>query len=298
MVTKTVVFTDFRAMLIRVWLALVLATFANGAFAQILPSSTSPITIGQRHVWRSDELGEDRVLNVYLPPAYTASDTTHYDVIYVLDGSLDEDFLHIVGLVQYFRFPWINGVPPSIVVGIANVDRERDFTFPSQMNNDRKRLPTSGGSARFMAFLEKEVQPFIAKQYRLSGRRTIIGQSLAGLMATEILYKKPYLFDTYIIVSPSLWWDGGSLLRYPATVLQAGFQQSTRIYVGVGKEGLATTDPPHVMEVDANVLADALKNSQNPHLKVYFDYLPEENHATVTHQAVNNAFRWLGGLKK
>jgi uncharacterized protein len=50
---------------------------------------------------------------------------------------------------------------------------------------------------------------------------------------------------------------------------------------------------PRVMEVDANLLAEKLKASKSKQLKVYFDYLPQENHATVTHQAVFNAFRLL-----
>lgn len=61
----------------------------------------------------------------------------------------------------------------------------------------------------------------------------------------------------------------------------------------VGKEGLAPTAIPHVMEVDANVLADKIKSLKNKHVNVYFDYLPLENHATIMHPAVFNAFRLL-----
>ena len=47
------------------------------------------------------------------------------------------------------------------------------------------------------------------------------------------------------------------------------------------------------MEVDANLLAEKIKNAKSKNVKVYFDYLPEENHATIMHQAVYNAFRLL-----
>ena len=119
-----------------------------------------------------------------------------------------------------------------------------------------------------------------------SSSKTIIGQSLGGLLATEILFKKPELFNKYIIVSPSLWWDNGSLLNQPL----ARFEHKD-IYIGVGKEGLAPTKIPRVMEVDANVLADKIKNLKNRNVNVYFDYLPLENHATIMHQAVFNSFR-------
>ena len=69
--------------------------------------------------------------------------------------------------------------------------------------------------------------------------------------------------------------------------------QKTNIYIGVGKEGLAPTAVPHVMEVDANVLVEKIKGAMNKNVKVHFDYLPEEDHATVTHQAVFNALKLL-----
>ncbi len=63
------------------------------------------------------QLGENRILNIYLPEGYKQEDTTKYPVIYLFDGSADEDFIHIVGIVQFNNFEWINRVPKSIVVG-------------------------------------------------------------------------------------------------------------------------------------------------------------------------------------
>lgn len=262
------------------------------AFAQ-KPSSKVPLAIGVVDAIQSKVLGEQRVLNIYLPDGYSAQDTTKYAVIYLLDGSIDEDFIHVAGLVQFNTFPWISRIPKSIVVGIASVDRRRDFTYPTTIESDRQRNKTAGQSAKFMAFIESELQPYIEKEYRVSGSKTLIGQSLGGLLATEILLKKPALFNKYIIISPSLWWDNGSLLKQDSPVLQAGFTQPTAIYIGVGKEGLTPGDHPRVMEVDANLLADKLKAGKNANVSVYFDYLPQEDHATIGHQAVSNAFRML-----
>ena len=47
------------------------------------------------------------------------------------------------------------------------------------------------------------------------------------------------------------------------------------------------------MEVDANLLADKIKSKKNKNVNVYFDYLPQEDHATIMHQAVFNALRCL-----
>ena len=172
-----------------------------------------PIVLGSTHKIWSKELNEKRRLNIYLPPGYKAEDTTHYPVIYLLDGGLDEDFIHIVGLVQFNTFEWIGRVPECIVVGIVNTDRKRDMTFPTTIKGDKEKWPTTGGSAKFMSYIEKEVKPYVNKQFRTTASATLIGESLGGLFATEVLFTKPRLFDRYIIISPSLWWDNGSLLK-------------------------------------------------------------------------------------
>ena len=210
-----------------------------------------------------------------------------------MDGSAEEDFIHIAGLVQYNSFEWVNRVPKSIVVGIATVDRRRDFTFPTTIADDKKAYPTTGNSDKLIAFIEKELQPFIQTKYRTSDSKTIIGQSLGGLFATEILFKQPDLFNTYIIISPSLWWDNGSLLNMDAEFSRESFKQPTKIYVGVGKEGSTPTAIPRVMEEDAKLLANKIEASKSKSIHVYFDYLPDENHATIMHQAVSNAFKLL-----
>ena len=279
------------------FICLLLACFTSVSFAQqkkkVQENTVKSFVLGLIDEIQSKELGETRILNIYLPQGYSANDTTHYPVTYLLDGSADEDFVHVAGLFQFNAFPWINRVPPSIVVGIATVDRRRDFTFPTSLEKDRKAYPTTGHSDQFIAFLEKELQPFIAKKYKANSSKTIIGQSLGGLLATEVLLKKPALFDKYIIVSPSLWWNNGSLLNEPSSVMLETFSQNTSVYVAVGKEGLTPTEIPRVMEVDANLLAEKLKSTKSKAVHVYFEYLPEEDHGTIMHQAVFNGLRML-----
>ncbi|MBS1586263.1 MAG: alpha/beta hydrolase [Bacteroidetes bacterium] len=256
-----------------------------------------PIVLGNTVRLYSKQLGENRSLNIYLPDGYNDNDTAEYPVIYLLDGGVDEDFIHVVGLVQFNTFPWINRIPKSIVVGIVNTDRKRDMSFPTTIAKDKKQYPTTGGSAKFIAFLGEELQPYIRGHYRTNSSRTIIGESLGGLLATEILFKRPELFNRYIIISPSIWWDNGSVLKLNPSILNADYRKKTDIYIGVGKEGLTPTDEPRVQEVDANLLADKIKSAKNKKVRVYFDYLPQEDHATVSHQAIYNAFRLLYPVK-
>lgn len=258
---------------------------------------SKPFVLGLIDEIQSSVLAEKRTLNIYLPEGYNQNEAKKYPVIYLLDGSADEDFIHIVGLVQFNSFEWINQVPKSIVVGIATVDRRRDFTFPTSIKEDAVKYPTTGHSNQFIAFIEKELQPYIESKYKTNTDKTIIGQSMGGLLATEILLTQPTLFNKYIIVSPSLWWNNGSLLNQKAAILNEGYDHPTEIYIGVGKEGLTPTAIPRVMEVDANLLAEKLKGTKSKQVKVVYDYLPQEDHATIMHQAVLNAFKLLYPIK-
>lgn len=251
-----------------------------------LANAQSPLVIGQIDTLKSTVLNETRILNVYLPLNYHPDSVKKYPVIYVLDGSINEDFLHIIGLTQFLTMT--GKLEESIVVGIANVDRKRDFCFPTTIAQDKIDFPTTGGSASFIDFLEKEVQPFIEKQYHISSQKTIIGQSLGGLLATEILVKRPQLFDCYVIVSPSLWWDHESLLLQLTEENLKETLTQKRIAICVGKEH-------PTMVKDAKQLNKQL-SAILPSKQLQFYYLEKEDHATVLHQAVYAALIGFWGI--
>lgn len=262
-------------------------------YTGISAQNSRPFVLGETREMESKELGEKRTLNIYLPEGYAQDDSTKFHVIYLLDGSADEDFIHVSGLVQFNTFPWISRIPPSIVVGIANTDRRKDFTYPTTIEADKNKFGNTGHSAAFISFIEKELQPYIDSVYKTGNGKTLIGQSLGGLLATEILFKKPALFNKYIIISPSLWWDDASLLKLQPEILKPGFKQQTVVYVGVGKEGAGLSAIPHIMEHDVQLLVQKLRTAKNKNLSVFHDYLPKENHATIAHQALMNAFQLL-----
>ncbi len=273
-----------------------LLTFSSALIAdsQMKIIDKKDFSIGDSIEITSAVLNENRRLNIYLPSSYHQSKTHDYPVIYLLDGSADEDFVHLAGLVQFGSFPWINQLPETIVVGIANVDRKRDFTYPTKNSQDKKDFPTTGGSSSFIQFISEELQPFIDKNYRTNSNKTIIGQSLGGLLATEILFKSPELFDNYIIISPSLWWDDGSLLASTplsasAPVLTSTLESASAsapsaksIYIGVGKEG-------EIMERVAKQLFEKLQQ-QDSKDTIYFRFFEQLSHGDTLHLAVYDAF--------
>src|SRR5690554_2777595 len=119
---------------------------AGFALAQ-QPLEKVPLSLGEQVKFSSTIMQEERLLNIYLPYGYSPDSLLTYPVIYLLDGGMDEDFLHISGLVQFGSFSWIKMLPESIVVGIVNTDRRRDFTFPTRNLKDKEDFPTTGGSA-------------------------------------------------------------------------------------------------------------------------------------------------------
>ncbi len=241
--------------------------------------SRQAFSIGDVTTFHSEVLNEDRELNIYLPNSYQSDTTKTYPVIYLLDGSKDEDFIHIAGLVQFGSFSWINMLPETIVVGISNMDRKRDFTYPSNNKQDNDELPTSGGSDKFITFIEQELQPHISENYRTTDTKTLIGQSLGGLLATEILFKKPELFNNFIIVSPSLWWDDESLLKSTPK----SYSDDKHVFIAVGEEG-------PLMKRVANELHQKLKLIKTDNTKLDFKFLPDQDHGDAFHLGAYFAF--------
>ena len=96
------------------------------------PNAAQPLAIGETFTLESKVLGETRRINVYLPPGYAKSDTK-LPVLYMPDGGLAEDFVHIAGLVQVSVGN--ETMRPFILVGIENTERRRDMTGPTDNAN-------------------------------------------------------------------------------------------------------------------------------------------------------------------
>lgn len=250
------------------------------------PSAPAPFVFGEVRVLHSRILDQDRTLNVYLPDGYSPDSATTYPVIYVLDGSAHEDFPHIAGLAQFMNM--YDLLPRSIVVGIANADRKHDFTYPTRNDSDKVWVPNSGGSEAFIRFIGEELQPFVDTTYKTSKKRTIIGQSLGGLVATEMLFKRPELFEDYVLVSPSVWWDEGSLADSATTWLKAHASDPKRVFIAVASDD-------DMMQAQVDKITTAFKASAKPPLRWTYAEFPEETHATILHRAVYRAFEWMGG---
>lgn len=268
------------AMALLAWLAVVgLPASAAAQSSARSGSDAAPLVMGETFTIDSPTLGEPRTINVYLPPAYATDSAARLPVLYMPDGGIGEDFLHMAGLVQVSVG---NGtMRPFILVGIQNTARRRDLTGPTTVEEDRKIAPVVGGSAGFRTFIRTELMPAIRSRYRTTGETAIVGESLAALFIVETLFLEPGLFDTYIAFDPSLWWNGGALVAHAKEQMDgiAGKQ----VYLAASRD-----------DVDSLTqrLADAMEAGVPASTRWHYRPMPEERHATIYHPAALTAFRW------
>ncbi|KPF75081.1 alpha/beta hydrolase [Blastomonas sp. AAP25] len=242
-----------------------------------------PITVGETHTLASKPLAQERVVNVYLPADYATSAKT-YPVLYLIDGGLDQDFLHIAGTSALGAL-WARS-QDVIVVGIATKDRRRELTGPTQDAALIKEFPTAGGSAAFRAFIRDEVMPMVAKSYRTSGETGVIGESLAGLFIVETYLNEPDLFDHYAAISPSLWWDDERLAKASAALLVKPSAKPHRLYLTIANEG-------REMQTGLDRLTAALGASSRSGQSWCYAPRPDLTHATIYHTVSPEALQYL-----
>jgi uncharacterized protein len=241
----------------------------------------APLAIGATFTLQSQALNETRRINVYLPPGYTAAPDQRFPVLYMPDGGLAEDFLHIAGLVQVSV---ANGtMRPFVLVGIENTQRRRDLTGPTQNEQDRKIAPHVGGSAAFRKFLRDELMPDVKARYRTTDETAIVGESLAGLFVIETFLLEPDLFDTYIAIDPSLWWNDGALVESAPERLRAQPKSHKWLwFCSSGEERGDGTERLHAV----------LQAAPGPSGLLWrYERMPEEKHSTIYHPAALMAFR-------
>jgi predicted alpha/beta superfamily hydrolase len=240
----------------------------------------APLVIGDTFTIDSKVLGETRRINVYAPPGYD-SPGTRVPVLYMPDGGLAEDFLHVAGLVQVSVG---NGtMRPFLLVGIENTQRRRDMTGPTENEEDKKIAPRVGGSEAFRTFIRTELMPEVEGRYRTTDETAIVGESLAGLFVVETFLLEPELFDTYLAFDPSLWWNDQKLVNGAGARLRARPKLEKNLY-------LASSDEKGIAEVTQR-FADILGKSAPSGVRWHYEKMPYEKHSTIYHPAALKAFR-------
>ncbi len=239
--------------------------------AQRTPPRLDPVPVHDTFTVASRALGETRLVNVYTPPGYRARSAARFPVLYMPDGGLDEDFPHVVKTVDSLIA--LGAVRPVIVVGIPNTERRRDLTGPTGVASDSAIAKHVGGSAAFRRFIRDELIPAVNARYRTTKERAIVGESLAGLFVVETFLAEPALFDHYVALDPSLWWNRGALVDSAPARLAVLDPSPRSLY-------LSSSNVPDIAAGTAR-LAALLRSAPPRGLAWVYVPRPDLTHATI-----------------
>ena len=187
-------------------------------------------------------------------------------------------FHHTTGTMQFLART--GRMPEMIIVGIPNTtDRTRDLTPPE--TSEENRFPTSGGADDMLKFMRTELIPHIDKNYRTTSYKLLIGHSFGGLFAIHALVHHSEIFDAYLSISPSLWWDGQLLVDQAETFLTENPDYQAKLYMTMGNEG-------GDMLGGAWKLAAVLEEKAPDGLDWEFHLMEKEDHGSVPHRSTYN----------
>ena len=246
------------------------------------------IVIGTIDTVKSKILNETRTLLIHVP---NGGKEEHFPVLYILDG--ESHFYSAVGIVKQMA----GVIPDMIVVGITNTVRDRDLT-PTVVNDKNP----SGGGENFMAFIEKELVPYVDSRYPTAPYRVFSGHSLGGLMVMDAFFNHTNLFNAYIAIDPSLWWDDQRWIKKYESELPNRRFNNRSLFLAIANNIPAGMDTVSVMNDKSEMslipravlpfVAD-LRKAHPAGLRWTSKFYPNDRHGTVELNAEYDALRYL-----
>lgn len=278
---------------------LLFLTFSFLTFSLFTKAQSNTIVIGTIDTINSKILNEKRTIWVYKPDNEKGFNDNQkkYPVIYLLDG--DWHFVSVVGMIQ--QLSYINGntiCPEMIVVGITIEDRYRDLT-PSC---DSAISKTSGGYENFISYIKNELIPFIESNYPVAPYKVLIGHSLGGLMTINTLIKYPDLFNAYVAIDPSMWWDNQTALIESKDALFLNKYENIRLFLAIANTMDSDMDTTTVKNDRSRntlhirsifELTDQLKTNTDNELNYQIKFYNNENHGSIPLIATYDALHYV-----
>jgi len=242
-------------------------------------------------------LGEDRKIYIYAPPADTSMPGKRYPVLYVLDG--DNHFSMIAEYCRYLSRKDVKVMPEMIIVGIPNTNRVRDLTpshsifdfYGKPDTSSNSRLKASGGGNDFLQFIGSELIPYVDQHYKTQAFKIFAGHSFGGITTINCLLTQPDMFDAYIAISPSFWWDRGYLLNLADKKLTSDRIINKMIFYSDADEGSSEDGSTfHTDLLKFDTIINQRKITGLAHKYVHY---PEETHMTEPIKAYYDALRFI-----
>ncbi|MBN9228015.1 MULTISPECIES: alpha/beta hydrolase [Legionella] len=221
-------------------------------------------------------------LYISLPKEYD-SNKKDYPTIYLLDA--DYSFALAKQISEHLSDR--NRINDSIIVGIAYANpneykknRTRDYT-PSYVGSGgygAEYQKYSGGAESFYRFIHSELIPYLHQIYRVNKTATFVGHSYGGLFGVYLLVYHPGIFNRYIIVSPSLWYDNHLVLKAAQKKRNFNLEENTRVCFIIGDQ---ENKGDYQMIDDLKLLNEIIMSKPHRNLSTAFNVLNNMDHDTV-----------------
>ncbi len=251
-----------------------------------------PIVIGSAHRIPSSVYGETKLVTVRLPRGYADQPDRRYPVVFSIDGGPEQDFELLAGIAAEAEFS--TSFEPFILIGVRTDNRYAELTPPLARMAPETLTALFGermqpnGAPRFREFLARDVIPWVTSRY-LTERKVLTAASLGGLFVLDTLLERPDMFDDYIALTPSIWWDEGRVAEEAAAKLAAHGPSDRRIYITMGDEGIGNLSGKWL-----GTLVSAFDTSAPEGLKwAFVDRSGSEEHRTMALMGWLDAFRTL-----
>jgi predicted alpha/beta superfamily hydrolase len=270
-------------------------------FAGCTQKPDNHLSIGIIDSIYSPTLKEYRKFWIYTPAGFKRDKKSRFPVVYLLDG--DGHFYSVAGMIQ--QLSEINGntvCPEMIVVAILNTDRTRDLTPTHVVNGVYGRFETSGGAENFTGFIGKELMPYIETHYPVAPYRTLIGHSFGGLFVINTLVHHTDMFNAYIAIDPSLWWDDQKIMKQGETALRENRFNNKSLFFAIANTmnpGMDTMQVAHdtsvrTLHIRSNLLfAKYLDSRSDDGLYERWKYYNDDSHGSVPLIAEYDALHFL-----
>jgi predicted alpha/beta superfamily hydrolase len=254
--------------------------FTNLTFSLFAQTDNSAIVSGNYRKIHSDLLHEERILLISLPDDYGKSGKT-YPVLFKLDGD-KENFLQTFSAASYL-LDMTENAPDPIIIGIENTDRNRDMLPDQKANN-------------FIQFINKELIPFVDKNYRTNGFRIVCGQSLSAVFALYSFLEQPDLFDAYILGSFGFYKESLAVLFENELKRNNDLKSLGKKYLYVGNGKQDTNDPDGTITKRGDQFLELLKQTLSSSVILKCKVYEEEGH--VPYPTVYDGLKWIYSKEK
>lgn len=180
--------------------------------------------------------GTQLAADVILPESYASDNSTHYPVLYLLDGYWNKE--SIGGVYRGLRFD--NLLPEIIIVSIGypeSIDNFEDQRMKDLTPKYDKGFEIGGGAQAFLQVITHQLVPFVESNYRVDKSRTILtGHSLAGLFTLYAMYENPEQFTHYAAISPSALWANEHLSEIDNQYSKNNRSLDAHVYITYGTD--------------------------------------------------------------